>query len=378
MSFSNRACMVLPAAIFSAIAIVNPAHAAIELVSLDTPTGTAKVSFGGYTKVDVRHVDGDIAYQDYWIANFPGGAPQETSRTGFNVRESRFNFKVEHTDVSAFVEFDLYGGGGNEVVSNSSNPRLRHFFLTYKNWLAGQTWTTFMPLHALPEALDFGGPHVGEAFVRQVQVRYTSGPWQFAIENPETNGDGDIGTPASAVGLTGDQADPDEANPDLVGRYNYSNDWGTFSVSGLLRQVDQGGLDDTAFALNIAGKIKTFGKDDFRFQVTTGDPGRYVGAGLTTDIVIDPDTGETEVESTDAFAVSYRHFWTDIARTTVFYGAAETDVLERERAHWGINYITDVTSKLSVGAELGNYSIDDEGIDGIDSDYLQFSAKFNF
>ncbi|GAB2191424.1 DcaP family trimeric outer membrane transporter [Sessilibacter sp. MAH2] len=378
MSFSNRTWLCLPAILFSCSAVLNSAQAAVELVSVETSAGTAKVSFGGYTKVDVRHVNGDIAYQDYWVANFPGGAPRETSRTGFNVRESRINFKVEHPDVSAFVEFDLYGGGGNEVVSNSSNPRLRHFYLTYKNWLAGQTWTTFMPLQALPESLDFGGPHVGEAFVRQVQVRYTTGPWQFAIENPETNGDGDVGTPASAVGLSGDEADPDEANPDVVARYNYNNSWGTFSASTLLRQVDQGGLDDFAVALNVAGKIKTFGKDDFRFQITTGDPGRYVGAGLTPDVVVDPDTGRNEVESTDAFAVAYRHFWTDIARSTVYYGQAETDVLGRERAHWAVNYITNLTPKLSVGAELGNYSIDDEGIDGIDSDYLQFSAKFDF
>lgn len=180
----------------------------------------------------------------------------------------------------------MYGGGGNEVVSNSSNPRLRHFFFTYKNWMVGQNWTTFMPLHALPEALDFGGPHVGEVFIRQTQVRYTHGAWQFAIENPETNGDGNIGSPASAVGLTGSQADADESIPDLIARYNHKANWGTLSISTLFRKIDQSGIDELAVAANIAGKIKTVGKDDFRFQVSVGESGRYVAAGMTADSVI--------------------------------------------------------------------------------------------
>ena len=187
---------------------------------------------------------------------------------------------------------DFYGGDGNEVVSNSTNPRIRHAFIQYENWLAGQTWTTFMPLHALPEALDFGGPHVGEVFIRQTQVRYTSGNWQFAIENPETNGDGNIGSSSSAVGVSGNQADADESTPDIVARYNLNKDWGTLSFAALVRKVNQGGIDETAFAANIAGKIKTFGKDDLRFQLSVGEPGRYVAAGLTPDLVTNSKGGK--------------------------------------------------------------------------------------
>ncbi|KGJ99147.1 hypothetical protein [Thalassotalea sp. ND16A] len=354
------------------------AHADIELVSSVVNEKEVKVSIGGYAKVDVRHVDGDIAYQDYWVANFPSGKAVETSHTGFNVKESRLNFKMSHGDVSAFVEFDMYGGDGNEVVSNSSNPRLRHYTITYKDWLVGQTWTTFMPLHALPEALDFGGPHVGEVFIRQTQVRYTKGAWQFSIENPETNGDGDIGSPASAVGLTGDEADKDESVPDFVVRYNHNTDWGTLSIGTLFRQVDQGGIDEFAVAANIAGKIKTFGKDDLRFQVTFGEPGRYAAAGLTPDIVTSSKTDKTVVESTIAYTLAYRHFWNESLRSTVFYGAAETDELARKRAHWGVNLLTNITSELTAGVEFGNYSISDNGMEEIDSNYLQISATYKF
>lgn len=350
----------------------------VEIVNLQQNGKTTKVSIGGYGKVDVRHVNGDIAYQDYWIANFPGGQPTETSHTGFNVKESRLNFRVQHDQVSVFVEFDMYGGGGNEVVSNSSNPRLRHFYIEYDNWMIGQNWSTFMSLHALPEALDFGGPHVGEVFNRETQIRYTYGNWQFAIENPETNGDGDVGSPSNAIGLSGDQADPDESIPDAIVRYNHKASWGQISAAALVRKIDQGGLDEVGAAFNVAGRIPTFGKDDLRFQVTLGEAGRYVAAGMSPDIVQRSEDEPFEVESTTAYTLAYRHFWTESLRSTAFYGAAETDILSRKRSHWGINLIESINDRLDIGVEVGNYAIDDEGLTPVDSNYAQFSAKFSF
>ena len=346
-----------------------------------------KLAFGGYAKVDVRYVNGDIAYQDYWLANAPINTNDadehvETSHTGFNVRESRFNIKYTHGDVSAFMEMDFYGGGGNEVVSNSSNPRLRHLFITYENWLFGQTWSTFMPLAALPESLDFGGPFTGDVFIRQTQIRYSVGGFQVALENPETNGDGNVGATTSAIGLSGNEADPDEEIPDVVARYNLTGDWGEINFGVLLRKVNQGGIDETAVAGNIAGKIN-IGRDDIRFQVVHGEPGRYAAAGMTTDIVTDPDTGKVVVEETTAYTVAFRHLWTETLRTNIYYGAGETDILGRERAHWAVNLIGDLAPNLSAGLEVGNYSVSDDvsvlpqGGDA-DSDYAQVSFKFTF
>ncbi|MEG3766752.1 DcaP family trimeric outer membrane transporter [Alteromonas sp. 14N.309.X.WAT.G.H12] len=357
---------------------VSPLSSAIELYSQGEGDDLTKVSLGGYAKVDVRYVNGDVAYQDYWVGNFPGGEATETSHTGFNVKESRINMSLQHGDVTGFVEIDFYGGGGNEVISNSSNVRLRHLYISYQNWMVGQNWSTFMPLKAIPETLDFGGPHVGEVFIRAVQVRYTTGNWQFAIENPETWGDGDTGEPSSALGLTGDEADPDEDTPDFVARYNYSGDWGSVSLGGLLRKIDQGGIDEFSTSMNLSGVINSVGKDDFRFQLTVGEPGRYAATAMTTDIVEDPVTGETVVEKTTAFTVAYRHFWSDTLRSTAFYGGAETDVTELRRAHWGVNLMDSLTDHLNVGVEVGNYAIKDKGIDAIDSNYLQFSAQFLF
>ena len=332
-----------------------------------------KITLGGYLKADIRYVDGDVGYQDYWRGNNPGEV--DTSHLQFNVRETRFNTKYEHGDVTAFIEMDFYGGNGNEVATNSNSPRLRHAFIKYKGWLAGQYWSTFTPLKAFPDALDFAGPIVGEVFVRQPQVRYTVGGFKFAVETPETWGNGTVGAPSTGSGLGSAEADPDESNPDVVGTYTLSGDWGEVQAGILLRKLDQGGVNEDAVAGNVGGRIN-IGKDDIRFQVNVGESGRYVGAGMVNDIVVDPATGKTEVEDTTAFTLAYRHVWSENWRSSAYYGQAETDVLDYNRSHWGLNLIRQLTPALSVGFEVGNYAVEDGGANDIDSNYAQMSAKF--
>ncbi len=131
-------------------------------------------------------------------------------------------------------------------------PRLRHAFLTYNNWLFGQTWMTFFNVGALPENLDFVGPAESTIFGRQTQIRYTNGPWQFAAENPLTTI-----TPYDGGGRI--VAD-DSHLPDFVGRYNFKGDWGDFTVAAYYRQLrykdnavgmsDSTGVMASAFRVN--------------------------------------------------------------------------------------------------------------------------------
>ena len=83
----RKTIYLLTATVLGTAALSNTANAAfdINLNSDSVQDQLDKISFGGYFKLDVRHVDGDVAYQDYWVANFPGGEAIETSRTGFTV-----------------------------------------------------------------------------------------------------------------------------------------------------------------------------------------------------------------------------------------------------------------------------------------------------
>jgi hypothetical protein len=313
-----------------------------------------KLTFGGYIKADVRTISGDVGSpvtnNDYWIGH--AAVSEDLSTTKFSVNETRFNAKYVHGEVTGFIEMDFYGGGGNQIISNSSNPRLRHAFISYKSITVGQTWTTFMNTSALAEAADFGGPLNASAFIRQGQIRYTNGGLQVSLENPYS-----------------DQGDSSQDTiPDIIAKYTFKGDWGNVSVSGLARQLNTAGGDtESAFGYGVAGRIKTFGKDDIRFQVHGGNTGRYVGVVAARDLV-----GE-EAEETTSFMVAYRHVWSDDMRSTVFYGSTDADLANTKRNHVAVNLFKNYTKQLSFGVEIGNYEMDEVSKS---SDYLQFSAKY--
>ena len=248
------------------LTLASQAQAGYEIKLTDKDT----ITFGGYIQGDIRYINGNLisplTQDDFWIGHV---IKDDISNTKFSANSTRFNTKYVHGDITGFIEMDFYGGDGNELLTNSRHPRLRHAFIKYKNWTVGQTWSTMVNTSALAEAADFGGPLVASAFVRQDLVRYTHGNFQIAIENPESYG-----------GYQGEAGyGSQDSLPDLVAKYTFKGDWGNVSVSGLARKLETvGGNSESAFGYGIAGRINTFGKDDFRFQYHGGNVGRYVGA----------------------------------------------------------------------------------------------------
>ena len=331
----------------SLLACTGLAHAGYDIKIDDQ----SKISFGGYLQADVRYVDGNVnSYLgDFWIGNAAAGDVQVTK---FSVAGSRLNTKYVSGDITGFVELDFYTNEGNQVLTNSIQPRLRHAFIKYKNWTVGQTWSTFMNTSSIAESVDFGGPLVATAFVRQSQIRYTNGGFQFAIENPESYG--------------GDSSQ--DSLPDFVGKYTFKGDWGNVAISAVARQLNTaGGETESAVGYGVSGRINTFGKDDLRFAIHGGSSGRYVGAAASTDLV-----GE-EVEDATSIMVSYRHHWTDTLRSNLYYGNTTTDVADRDRSHWGVNIFKQINKQLSYGVEVGNYEVEDMDLD---SNYAQLAVKY--
>ena len=326
--------------------------------------------FGGYIKLDGMLSDysgGDLApaslgTQFYVPATIPvGGSPGEGPDLDMQARETRINFKSDHVlasgdKLSTFIEMDFFlGSGGNERVSNSYNPRMRHAFLKYNNWLAGQTWSTFQDVGALAENLDFIGPSEGTTFVRQAQVRYTSGAWEFAIENPETT----ITPFGGGTRIVSD----DGSIPDLVARYTAKLDNGYIKAAGLVRQLDYktAAFDDseTAYGLSLSGK-HMFGEDDIRWMATVGSgTGRYLGLNTSNGAVLDANGNLKAIDQWGGF-VSYRHFWDAQWRSNFTLSYLSND---NDQALTGIGVTKDVYSvhanllfqpveKMTVGGEI--------------------------
>ncbi|GAB59946.1 DcaP family trimeric outer membrane transporter [Rheinheimera nanhaiensis] len=357
--------------------------------------GDTDVTFGGYVKLDAMYTDssdGQIATgigRDFYIPSLtPVGGADEGGTFDFHARQSRFFFKTNTKlengkTLGGHIELDfMVTAGGDERITNSYSPRLRQAFITYDGWLFGQTWTTFMDLNGFPDTLDFIGNTDAMVFGRQAQIRYTSGNFQVAIENPETTVTPFGGGPR----ITTD----DNATPDLVFKYGQKADWGTWSVSALVRQLayESGAIDSTtsAFGVSATAKILLSNNNDIRITATTGSGvGRYIGLNTANGAVLDANNELEAIDST-AFAIAYKHNWNSQWRSSLVYSllSVDNDVAltgagaTKTTNSWTTNLIYQAAKKLMFGIEykFANREIE-SGLDG-DMNRIQFSAKYDF
>ncbi|HJU39719.1 MAG TPA: DcaP family trimeric outer membrane transporter, partial [Tahibacter sp.] len=287
-----------------------------------------------------------------------------------------------------FFEWDFFGGAlGNENATNTYGVTLRHAYLYWNKWTAGQTWSVMMDTAALPDAVDFIGPTDGVIFVRQPQIRYTDGNFMVALEDPQTT----IIPRGGGAAASSDRG----AVPDLTARYNWKGTWGHFGVAALLRnlRVDRQAagttpaIKDSQFggALSIGGKWNLGESNDIRYQLTGGAISRYIGLGVTSDSVLDD---ANELEAIDGWAgyVSWRHVFTKKLRGNVMYARSTYDnpiaytgtAVTKSSQSWRVNLFYSPLPKVDVGVEymVGKRELE-SGADG-EIDRLQFTAKYSF
>ena len=357
-------------------------------------------TFGGYVKLDVlatKYHDGapppEGPIRDFHFpAQIPvGGATDIFAETTFHAKESRFHFDLTReldngNTLKAYVEMDfLLSAQGDERISNSYSPRLRHFYFSYGKWLLGQTWSTFQVV-VMPEDIDFPGAADGIVFDRQPQIRFTTGPWQFSVENPETTLEPYQGGPRIITEAA--------TMPDIVARRNFSGDWGTFSVAGILRrlnhQFEVDGRNDQSATLGwgftLGAQIKVGERDDLRFHAAAGDGlGRYVAFGLSNGAVVDENLNVEAIPSYLGW-IGYRHFWAKGLRTNVNVSGIRVDndttltghEVNREAYSASANLIYSPIPELSFGLEyMSAWRKVESGASGR-FDRLQFAGKYDF
>ena len=359
--------------------------------------GDTEFTYGGYIKLDAMWSDysagapaGSSVGRDFYVPSTLTVGSDDSSDAVFDMhaRESRFNFGTatlldNGKTVKTKIELDFLASapGGNERVSNSYSPRIRHAFISYDGWLFGQTWSNFQNVGALPEALDFVGPAEGTVFVRQSQIKYTTGAWSFSLENPEST----ITTAGGGMAVT-----DDASLPDFTARYTHKADWGNFVVAALARQLTYkvGGVDadETSFGVSASGMVK-LGQDNLKFMLTQGKGlGRYVGLNVARGAVLNGDDLDA-IDSTSGF-IAYQHKWNSQWRSTFLYSFLSADNDENLLAMYGdptessqsysANILYSPVKRLTFGAEFKHAERElESGVDG-DMDRLQFSVKYAF
>ncbi len=356
-------------------------------------------SFSGYIKADALvtdYSDGALgsgsAGRDFYVPSLtPVGGNDEGAQFDAHIRQSRFRITTnsptsQGDSIKGVLELDfIVTGGGDERVSNSYTPRIRHAYLEYQDWLVGQTWSTFMDVSILPESLDFVGVPDGVIFNRQTMVRYSKGGFEIALENPEST--------ISTDNLGAREVADDNAVPDLIGAYTVKEDWGHVKVAGMVRQLsyDNGvdvDEDEVGYGMSVTGKLNFANGDDLRMSFNAGSGiGRYTAINAATGVAVNPEKdNQLEAIESYGYSIAYRHLWSDKARSSVMFAALEVDNpvaltgLQATKSTYStrINYLYSPVSALTFGAEYAFAKREVEsGLEG-DMNRVQFSAKYAF
>jgi hypothetical protein len=361
--------------------------------------GNTTVKIGGYVKLDAMFTDfgdgtvsGGSFGRDFYVPSVtPVGETSENTVFDMHARQTRVNFgtdsKVGGKNLKSYIEVDFMVTNkdapfnSDERISNSYSPRLRHAFIEYDKWLFGQTWSTFQNVASLPETVDFIGNTDAGIFVRQPQVRYTNGPWQFSIENPETT-----------VTDGGRVVADDNELPDFVGRYNLKHNDLSLALAGLLRQLtynDGATVNDstTGWGISVTGKYM-IGKNDIRFGLNTGGGlGRYIGLNVANGAAVDNNSQLEAIDSLGLFA-SYRHIWNAKYRSNFTYSMIDIDNNtslpgvggDTTKGTWSAraNLMFDWVKNLTLGGELALANREEESGQKGDMTRLQFMAMYKF
>ncbi|GAA5007758.1 DcaP family trimeric outer membrane transporter [Acinetobacter puyangensis] len=130
-----------------------------------TTSKGAEVKLYGFVRGDANYII-EGADDDFNSVASSTGATKDKLRATAKTTRIGIDFKtpIAGADVGGKLEADFAGNGTGE------NLRIRHAYLTYNNWLFGQTTSNFLAGHA-PEMIDFN-TNIGGGTTRLPQVRY--------------------------------------------------------------------------------------------------------------------------------------------------------------------------------------------------------------
>lgn len=283
------------------------------------------------------NVRADMSYQmkgPSTMYNLISGVPLEGTagerknsdkfQSTLNATRFGFNFKTPQLGDHAIggkVEMDFFGGAGRDTF------RIRHAYMTYDQWLLGQTWSNFNAVEYYPETVD-ASLSVGGSLTRVPQIKYSvpvnsNLNLAFSLEDSK----------AETVTRTGTQdftTDPDAKLklPSATGRVNYKFNNGS-AVSGRAfvtqKATNHAGDDDfLAWGVGLGGKYQASENTLVRvdYNHIKGDTKNLLWSNMA--YVFD-DNNKMRANQFDAITVGLTQKLTPKIRSTLGFGYMKAD-----------------------------------------------------
>jgi hypothetical protein len=300
--------------------------------SITIPGTNVSIQIGGFVQLDAITDTNAIGSKDSFIVSSIPTAGDTAGQTNFSVRQTRLFVKTEAPtgmgSLVTYVEGDFFGPDGTDF-------RIRHAYGQIgdkSQFLAGQTWSTFMDASVYPAIFDYQGPN-SMVLVRQPLIRYLQKfehgvQWQISLEDP--NADLSAAPPQAGHNTS--------VMPDVASNVRWTPSWGHLQLAGILRQMQfdpEVGSRSTAmgWGLNLTGQVNVLQplaegiQDNVVFQGTAGyGIENYINdtSGLGLDGFVDA-TGQLKALGVWGAYFAYQHYWAVKWASSIGYSYLHVD-----------------------------------------------------
>ncbi len=322
----------------------------------------ANNDFNGVAKVGGTGTNDPASVKDKLLAT------AKTTRLGLD-----FNTNVAGDNkLGGKVEVDFAGS----TTDSNGALRIRHAYLTYNNWLFGQTTSNFLSNHA-PEMIDFG-TNVGGGTNRLPQVRYG-----FNL------------APATKLFISAEEGDSSGKNikysvPNLTAKLTQGFADGKGSVSARALVENYKSADDSDTAWGVAAGVNYQVMDPLKISadVSYVDGNSNYLYGSNSAYVV--NATNDKIAQNEAFGVQVggTYKFNEKLRSTLAYGALFADdgtdyatlnpTANEEVYQAWINFIYSPVKPLDLGVEYINGKRDTFAGESKKDNRVGLMAKYSF
>ena len=351
-----------------------PVKAESPLSSFKSKSG-ADINLYGFVRGDANYI---IEGQDddfNKVASSDGKtkdklrATAKTTRLGLD-----FNTNVGGDNkLGGKVEVDFAGS----TTDSNGALRIRHAYLTYNNWLFGQTTSNFLSNHA-PEMIDFATNVGGGTAARIPQVRYG-----FNL------------APATKLFISAEEGDSSGKNikysvPNLTAKLTqgFADGKGSVSARALVENYKSADDSDTAWGLAAGVNYQVMDPLKISADVSYVDGNSNYLYGSNSAYVVDGANGKIAQNEAFGVQVGGTYKFNEKLRSTLAYGALFADdgtdyatlnsTANEEVYQAWINFIYSPVKPLDLGVEYINGKRDTFAGDSYKDNRVGLMAKYSF
>ena len=351
-----------------------PVKAESPLSSFKSKSG-ADINLYGFVRGDANYIiegaDGDFNK----VASSDGQtkdklrATAKTTRLGLD-----FNTNVGGDNkLGGKVEVDFAGS----TTDSNGALRIRHAYLTYNNWLFGQTTSNFLSNHA-PEMIDFATNVGGGTAARIPQVRYG-----FNL------------APATKLFISAEEGDSSGKNikysvPNLTAKLTqgFADGKGSVSARALVENYKSADDSDTAWGLAAGVNYQVMDPLKISADVSYVDGNSNYLYGSNSAYVVNTSNGKIAQNEAFGVQVGGTYKFNEKLRSTLAYGALFADdgtdyatlnsTANEEVYQAWINFIYSPVKPLDLGVEYINGKRDTFAGNSYKDNRVGLMAKYSF